>query len=111
MKNITLSVEEEILRAARIYAAEHNTTVNALVRKHLSDLGTATRAQLEARRAQVARELGELSRNSTGRLPQGWKWSREDVYRERLSRLEHIGVRGHGSRDGGGEKGSGGGDS
>ena len=35
MKNITLAIDEEVLRAARIYAAEHDTTVNALVREYL----------------------------------------------------------------------------
>ncbi len=40
MKNITLSVDEETYRRARIAAAERNTTVSALVRNYL---GTLTR--------------------------------------------------------------------
>jgi hypothetical protein len=35
MKNITLSVDEETYRRARIAAAERNTTVSALVRDYL----------------------------------------------------------------------------
>ncbi len=35
MKNITLSVDEETYRLARIAAAERNTTVSALVRDYL----------------------------------------------------------------------------
>ncbi len=42
MKNITLSVDEETYRRARIAAAERNTTVSALVRNYL---GTLTRPQ------------------------------------------------------------------
>ena len=35
MKNITLSVDEETYRGARIAATERNTTVSALVRDYL----------------------------------------------------------------------------
>jgi hypothetical protein len=35
MKNITLSVDDETYRLARISAAERNTTVSALVRDYL----------------------------------------------------------------------------
>lgn len=35
MKNITLSVDDETWRQARIAAAERNTTVSALVRDYL----------------------------------------------------------------------------
>lgn len=35
MKNITLSVDEETYRLARIAAAERNTSVSALVRNYL----------------------------------------------------------------------------
>lgn len=38
MKNITLSVDEETYRQARIAAAERNTTVSALVRNYLRTL-------------------------------------------------------------------------
>jgi plasmid stability protein len=39
MKNITVSVPEEIYRRARIRAAERDTSVSALVREFLSRLG------------------------------------------------------------------------
>lgn len=45
MKNITLSVDEETWRQARIKAAERGTTVSALVRDYLNSLsrrGTET---------------------------------------------------------------------
>ena len=38
MKNITVSVDEEIYRLARIKAAEEGTTVSALVRNYLMGL-------------------------------------------------------------------------
>jgi Family of unknown function (DUF6364) len=36
MRNLTLAVEDDILEQARIVAAENRTTVNAMVREHLS---------------------------------------------------------------------------
>ena len=39
MKNITLSVDEDTYRLARIAAAERNTTVSALVRDYLRTFG------------------------------------------------------------------------
>lgn len=39
MKNITVSVDEEIYRLARIKAAERDSSVSALVRQFLIDLG------------------------------------------------------------------------
>lgn len=38
MKNITMSVDEETYRLARIKAAEEGTSVSALVRAYLADL-------------------------------------------------------------------------
>jgi hypothetical protein len=38
MKNITVSLDDEIYRRARIKAAEQDTSVSALVKKYLVDL-------------------------------------------------------------------------
>ena len=38
MKNITVSLDDEIYRRARIKAAELDTSVSALVKKHLIEL-------------------------------------------------------------------------
>ena len=85
MKNITLSIDEKVLKAARIYAAEHGTTVNALVREYLIGLASANKQDLEAEHAKLRAELAELNRNSHGDLGD-WKWNREDIHRERRSR-------------------------
>ena len=39
MKNITVSVPEEVYRRARVKAAERDTSVSALVKEFLSGLG------------------------------------------------------------------------
>jgi hypothetical protein len=74
MKNITLSVDENVLAAARRLAAERDSTVNALVRDYLTKL-----AAHESRADRARARLRQLSEQSTGRL--GKKtWSREDLH-------------------------------
>lgn len=74
MKNITLSVDENILATVRRQAAERNSTVNALVRDYLTNLAAH---EDRANRARV--RLRQLSKESQGRL--GRKtWSREQLH-------------------------------
>ena len=74
MRKITLSADEEVLAAVRRYAAERNTTVNALVREYLT--GIATRHN-RARSARVRlRELSEGSRAALGTK----NWTREELH-------------------------------
>jgi len=74
MKNITLSVDDEILEAVRRLAAERKSSVNALVRGYLTNL-----AAIETRADQARERLKELSRLSPGRL--GAKtWTRDDLH-------------------------------
>ena len=49
MKNITVSVSEDVYRRARIKAAELDTSVSALVREFLENLGS-DRSDFERRR-------------------------------------------------------------
>jgi hypothetical protein len=79
MKNITLSVEDDTLERARIYAAKQRTTVNRLVREHLEWLG-----RQEARGGKARDELLKLIDESSGRLGPDWKWNREDAYEGRV---------------------------
>jgi len=64
MKNITLSVDDEVLALARRYAAERKTTVNALVREHLTRM--AQHADRAARARKRIRELSEQSKAQMG---------------------------------------------
>jgi len=74
MKNITLSIDENVLATVRRYAAERDSTVNALVRNYLTNL-----AAHEDRAKQARARLRQLSKQSQGRL--GKKaWSREDLH-------------------------------
>ena len=77
MKNITVSVDEETYRRARVKAAEQSTSVSALVKRFLTELalGESDFERLE----REERELRARIRNFEGgdRLP------RDDVHDRR----------------------------
>jgi len=74
MKNITLSVDEKVLMAVRRYAAERDSSVNALVREFLTSVSE------RENRARTARlRILDLSRRSKARVgPKSW--SREGLH-------------------------------
>ena len=74
MSNITLSVNDHVLKTVRRRAAEQNSSVNALVREYLTNL-----AQQDDRAKQARARLRELSLQSKGRL--GKKtWTRDALH-------------------------------
>ena len=75
MKNITLSVDDDVLDKVRIVAAEKRTTVNAMVREYLTDLATRDERREKARRA-----LLELMRDSKARMRPDFKFDREETH-------------------------------
>jgi hypothetical protein len=92
MSNLTLRIDDDLLDRARRYAAEQGTTVAKIVRDHLTKLTTHDVRKEAAREALV--RLCEESKSTLG----GWKWNREEIYAERLSRFEHPDLRGDRSR-------------
>jgi hypothetical protein len=74
VKNITLSVDENVLATVWRHAAEHNSTVNALVREYLTNL-----AAHQDRARQARARLRQLSAQSLGRLGRN-TWSRDDLH-------------------------------
>jgi hypothetical protein len=75
VKNITVSVDDETYRRARMKAAEQDTSVSALVRRFLVDLA-ATETETERLRRQE-RELRERITNFRG----GDRLSRDAMHR------------------------------
>ena len=59
MKNITVTVPDDVYRTARIRAAERGTSVSALVAEYLRSLSSqeAEFSQLEAQQQQIQREI------------------------------------------------------
>lgn len=74
MKNLTLSIDEEVLATARRYAVEHDSSVNAMVREFLAGI-----AERENRAAQARKRLRELSEGSTARIGSA-TWSRDELH-------------------------------
>jgi hypothetical protein len=74
-RNITFSLPADLVRQAKVYAAEHDTTVNALVRALLQDKLTAgARARTAAERILQLSEHGPNSDFDPGSI------RREDLY-------------------------------
>lgn len=74
MANITVSVPEDVYRAARIRAAEQDTSVSALVAAYLRSL-SAQDAEFEQLAAQQTHIVSKIQRfNATDRL------SRDEVH-------------------------------
>jgi hypothetical protein len=78
--NLTLQLDTEVIRRARVVAASRGTSVSALVARELDDL-VAREARYEQAR-QRAIELMESARPRGGR-----SWTRDELYAERLDRL------------------------
>ena len=78
MANLTLSIDDEALRRARIRALEQGTSVNSLVREYIEGFAGESPA---ARAVEEILELASTTRSGSG--PGGRKWKREELYEER----------------------------
>lgn len=81
MVNLTLTIEDETLKRARIRALEQGTSVNAVVRRFLESF-----AGVEDERRALRRfvELSEGTQAGARGPSRGRGWRREDLYEERL---------------------------
>ena len=73
MPNVTLSIDEETLKAGREYARLHGTSLNALIRKLLSE---RVRSDSGAWLDELFEMLDRAGGDSKGRT-----WTREELYR------------------------------
>ena len=74
MGNLTITVDDESLKKARIRALQEGTSVNALLREFLNSYSGVRREQREA----ASRIVG-LSRTSGSRRG-GLKWTRDELH-------------------------------
>jgi uncharacterized protein DUF6364 len=74
VKNITLSVDEDVLAVVRRYAVDKNSSVNALVRDYLTGI-----AEHEDRATKPRRRIRQLSKRSAARMGQK-AWSRQELH-------------------------------
>lgn len=73
--NLTITLDADILREARVYAARKDTSVNQLVRDYLEGL-----VAQETRHAEKLKALDELMERGIGLVGE-ITWNRDDLYR------------------------------
>jgi plasmid stability protein len=74
MANLTIKVDEEVLRKARIRALEQGTSVNAILSEYLRAY-----ASIRATNSAATRVLLEMSRNAKS-ASGGRKWTRDELH-------------------------------
>ena len=72
MPNITISLDEELIKKGRQYAAKHKTSINALIRKYLKQT-------VESQSDDWLDECFGLM-DDAGGDSKGERWKREDLY-------------------------------
>jgi hypothetical protein len=75
MANLTLAIDDELLRRARLRALEQGTSVNALLREYLESFAGDGRAREGARGF-----LAVTERAGAGSGPAGRSWTRDDAH-------------------------------
>jgi len=75
MPNITLSVDNEIIRKVRKYAIDNNTTLTALVREYLKSIAEINEISKDMAINRVKESFTRYGRNMGER-----SWKREDLY-------------------------------
>ena len=74
MANLTITVDDEVLKRARLRATEQGASVNAVVRGYLEQYAGTRSAQEQALTKLLA--LSEQTRSKRGRR----KWTREELH-------------------------------
>lgn len=74
MANLTVSIDDAVLRKARLRALEEGTSVNALLREYLERF-----TAVNSRRQAAAEKILAFSANSTSRRGNS-QWTREALH-------------------------------
>lgn len=79
--NITLSIDEEIVKKVRKIAIDKDTTLTAMVRDYLATVAKSDVATRKTHADKLMETFEKLSRDMGPRT-----WTRADLYEERLGR-------------------------
>ena len=83
--NLTITVDDETLRRARIRALTQGTSVNAILREFLESFAGSD-AEMEART-----RLAAFARTSTASSGgEGRSWTRDEIYADRTDRHASV---------------------
>lgn len=75
MANLTLNIDDQTLRRARVRAVDQGTTVNALVREYLESFaGTGPAGE------GLRNFLAVAARSDVGSGTEGRRWTRDDAH-------------------------------
>ena len=74
--NVTLSIDEDVMRRARKRAEALGTSVNQMIRDYLDQVAGKSDAK------ELAEEFERLSRRTHGHS-KGWKFNREEAHERR----------------------------
>jgi plasmid stability protein len=77
--NVTIALDDDLVRRVRVRAAENGTSLNAVIRRHLE--GYAGDDKMDALTRLLTRDYG----SPVDREP--YVWNREEIYRERLDEI------------------------
>jgi hypothetical protein len=77
--NLTLQLDDDVIRRAKILAAKRGTSVSALVARQLDEL-VAEDDRYEAARQRASELMARAGRHG------GRRWTREELYADRLDR-------------------------
>jgi DNA-directed RNA polymerase subunit F len=75
MANITMSIDDELIKKVKKIAVEKNTTLTGLVREYLTRIAK----QDEQRRKEVINELFRIMNSSEMRVGET-RWSRDELH-------------------------------
>ena len=78
-RNVTIQLDEDVIREAKAVASRRGTSVSGLVSTYLQRLAAEDEQYEQARKYAL-----QLMDDATDRG--GWKWNREEIYAERLDR-------------------------
>ena len=82
MANLTITVDEETLKKARIRALERGTSVNAVLAAYLRVFAGETHAQARATRSllALAAENSKTGGRARAKARGGRRWSRDELH-------------------------------
>lgn len=90
MANLTLNVDDDLLKQCRLYAVHHDTSVNAMVRAFLASVVGQAQDIARDERLRAMQEVHRLARQLAVEkpIPEAASWTREDAYAERLTQWQ-----------------------
>jgi len=80
-RNLTVQLDDDLIRRAKVLAAERGTSVSGLVTQQITEL-------IEARDRYTTARESALRMMSQATDRGGRRWTREELYEERLGRYD-----------------------